>query len=194
MRVVVVEHLSLDGVAQGPARPEEDPSDGFTQSGWAVERGGDPALGAAMSERMGPGFAWLFGRRSYDDMLAHWNATGGPFKDGLNTATKYVATSSPATLTWPNSVALTGDVPAEVARLRAQDGGNLVVMGSARLVQSLLAHGQVDELLLMVHPVVLGSGRRLFGDAPASFDLAGCTTTDAGVVLLSYLRAATETA
>src|SRR4051794_2941964 len=182
MRVLVINHVTLDGVLQGPGRPDEDTRDGFRHGGWAGERSA-PTMQAAMGERMGDGFSWLFGRRSYDDMLSHWNAVGGPFKDGLNDATKYVASSDPhAELPWPNSRLLTGDVPAEVAALREQHGGRLVVMGSAQLVQSLLPHGLVDELLLFTHPVVLGSGRRLFGpeDEPHELQLVDCTTTPSG--------------
>jgi dihydrofolate reductase len=191
MTLLVVNHVSLDGVLQAPARPDEDTSGGFRHGGWASAAAADPALGAAMGERMGSSFSWLFGRRSYDDMLTHWNAAGGPFKDGLNATTKYVATSSADTeLPWPNSVRLTGDVPAEVARLRADQTGNLVVMGSAQLVQSLLPHDLVDELLLFVHPVVLGSGKRLFGADPEvqRFTLTGCTPTASGVLVASYAR------
>jgi dihydrofolate reductase len=188
MRVLVINHVSLDGVLQGPGRPDEDTRGGFRHGGWAQARQ-DPAIGAAMGERMGQGFSWLFGRRSYDDMLGHWNAVGGPFKDGLNHVTKYVASShADAELPWPNSVLLTGDVPAEVAKLREQPGGNLVVMGSAQLVQSLLPDGLVDELLLFVHPIVLGSGQRLFGpdDEAHQLELVECVSTDVGVVVATY--------
>jgi dihydrofolate reductase len=188
VRVLVVNHVTLDGVMQGPGRPDEDTRDGFRHGGWA-QAANDPAMGAAMSERMGEGFSWLFGRRSYDDMLAHWNEVGGPFKDGLNGPTKYVASSNPdAHLPWPNSTLLTGDVPAAVASLRERPGGNLVVMGSAKLVQSLLPHGLVDEFLLMIHPLVLGSGRRLFGpdDDAHRLELVGCTPTASGVLMATY--------
>ncbi len=190
MRVLVINHVSLDGVLQGPGRPDEDTRDGFRHGGWAAERS-DPTMAATMGERMGEGFSWLFGRRSYDDMLSHWNEVGGPFKDGLNNATKYVASSDPqAELPWPSSTLLTGDVPAGVAALRERPGGNLVVMGSARLVQSLLPVGLVDELLLFVHPVVLGSGRRLFGPDEDAHELTlvDCTSTERGVIVADYLR------
>lgn len=189
MRVVVVNHLSLDGVMQGPGRPDEDTRGGFRHGGWVSSGADDPAVGAALGERMGGEFSWLFGRLSYEGMLSHWNEVGGPFKDGLNATTKYVASSDPdADLPWPNSVLLTGDVPAAVGALRDEPGGNLVVMGSGALVRSLLPHGLVDELFLMVHPVVLGSGRRLFGDAdePLGLELATSGTTEAGVLLLTY--------
>ena len=110
MRIVVINHVTLDGVMQGPGRPDEDTRDGFTQGGWA-EPGNDPAMLEAIGERMGkPDGGLLLGRRSYEDMLSTWNARGGPFKDGLNAARKYVASSRPTTqLEWPNSTpAITG--------------------------------------------------------------------------------------
>jgi dihydrofolate reductase len=191
MSILVINHVTLDGVLQAPARPDEDTSGGFRHGGWVGEAGADPEFGAAMGARMRPGFSWLFGRRSYDDMLGHWNVEGGPFKDGLNGTTKYVATAHPdAELPWPNSVALSGDVPAEVSTLRAQ-GSDLVVMGSAHLVQTLLPHDLVDELLLFIHPVVLGSGKQLFGEDSEAhrFTLTSCTSTGSGVVVASYARA-----
>ena len=192
MSVVVVNHVSLDGVMQSPGRPDEDPRDGFAHGGWAASADGsadDPAIGPAMTSVMGARFSWLFGRRSYDEMLGHWNAVGGPYKDGLNAATKYVASSDPdASLPWPNSRLLTGDVPAAVAGLRDEAPGNLVVMGSGVLIRSLLPHGLVDELLLIVHPLTLGSGRRLFPDDGAlrRFDLVGAEPTRSGLVLARY--------
>lgn len=188
MRVLVVDHLSLDGVLQGPGHPDEDTRNGFHHGGWA-QPDNDPAMGAAMGERMGGDFSWLFGRRSYDNLLSHWNEAGGPFKDGLNQTLKYVASSDPqADLPWPNSTLLTGDVPAAVADLRRKPGGNLVIMGSGQLIRSLLPHGLIDELFLMIHPVVLGSGQRLFGSGEASrrFQLIASTTTATGVMLSTY--------
>jgi dihydrofolate reductase len=138
---------------------------------------------------MGREFSWLFGRRSYEDMLGHWNEVGGPFKDGLNQTLKYVASSSPDTdLPWPNSRLLSGDVPAKVAALREQPGGNLVIMGSGQLVRSLLPHRLVDELFLMIHPVVLGSGQRLFGPAHdrMPLTLVRSAATSTGVILATY--------
>ena len=180
--------FNLDGVFQGPGRPDEDTRDGF-RNGGSAEQDNDPAMGAAMGERTGQDFSWLFGRRSYDDLLTHWNQAGGPFKDGLNNVRKYVASSSPdADLPWPNSTLLSGDVPAEVAALRGQPGGNLVIMGSGQLIQSLLPHGLVDELLLMIHPLLLGSGHRLFGpeDEAHHLRLVDCTPTATGVLMATY--------
>lgn len=188
MRVVVVNHVSLDGVIQGPGRADEDTRNGFAHGGWA-QQGNDATMSDAMGERMGESFSWMFGRRSYDDMLSHWNAVGGPFKDGLNNAPKYVASStSDTTLPWPNSTLLTGNVPAAVAELREQSGGNLVIMGSGQLIRSLLPHGLVDELLLMIHPIVLGSGQRLFGaDGDVHrLRLVDSRPTETGVLLATY--------
>jgi dihydrofolate reductase len=189
MRVVVVNHISLDGVLQGPGRPDEDLRDDFRQGGWARHGAEDAAIGAALAKRMGDGFSWLFGRRSYEDMLEHWNEVGGPFKDGLNKTTKYVASSNSDTdLPWPNSRLLSGDVPAAVSALREQAGGNLVIMGSGQLIRSLLPHGLVDELFLLIHPLVLGSGQRLFGpaDEQMPLTLVDSAATATGVMLTTY--------
>jgi dihydrofolate reductase len=189
MRVVVINHVTLDGVLQGPGRPDEDTRHGFRHGGWAQQAAGDPAIGPALGERMGRGFSWLFGRRSYEDMLGHWNKVGGPFKDGLNQTLKYVASSNPDTdLPWPNSSVLSGDVPAAVAALREQPGGNLVIMGSGQLIRTLLPHGLVDEMFLLIHPVVLGSGQRLFGPADdrISLTLIDTAATSTGVIMATY--------
>jgi dihydrofolate reductase len=188
VRVLVVNHISLDGVLQGPGRPDEDARDGFRHGGWAHDSN-DPLMGTVMGERMGSDFSWLFGRRSYDDMLAHWNQAGGSFKDGLNRVRKYVASSRPdAELPWPNSTVLSGDVPAKVAALREQEGGNLVIMGSGQLIRSLLPRDLIDELFLMIHPLVLGSGHRLFGPdrEPHGLRLIDCTPTTTGVLMATY--------
>ena len=161
-RVIVMNGVSLDGVMQAPGRPDEDARDGFEHGGWAVPYG-DDAMVAKMGERMGEDRAWLFGRRSYEDLLAIWNARGGPFKDAFNGAQKYVASANPATrLEWPNSTLLHGDVPAAVADLKRSQSANLVILGSGVLIGSLMAGDLIDEYLLMITPLVLGSGRRLF--------------------------------
>jgi dihydrofolate reductase len=189
MRVVVVNHLSLDGVMQAPGRADEDTRGGFSHGGWATARN-DAAMSEAIGERMGaPGGGLLLGRRSYEDMLAAWNDRGGPYKDALNEAPKYVASTSPTTpLEWPNSTLLHGDVPAAVADLKRGSGGNLVIMGSGQLIRSLLPHGLIDEYLLMIHPLLLGGGRRLFGDDDqfAELQLLDCTATGKGVLLSTY--------
>jgi dihydrofolate reductase len=186
----MLNHVTLDGVMQGPGRRDEDTRDGFAHGGWAVARG-DEAIGAKMGERMGGNRAFLFGRRTYEQLLASWNAQGGPFKDALNNARKFVASSNPATrLDWPSSTLLHGDIPVAVAELKKNDPANLVIMGSGVLIGSLIAADSIDEYLLMIHPVVLGAGRRLFPPgAQASLRLVESVTTRTGVLLASYGRA-----
>ncbi len=186
-RIVVMNQVTLDGVMQGPGRPDEDTRDGFGRGGWAVPRG-DEVMVAKMGERMGGDRAFLFGRRTYEDLLASWNAQGGPFKEALNNTRKYVASSNPATrLDWPNSTLLRGDIPAAVADLKQSSGTNLVIMGSGVLIGSLMAADLIDEYLLMIHPLVLGTGRRLFpGGVHVSLRLTDSVTTATGVVIATY--------
>jgi len=186
-RVIVMNGMTLDGVMQSPARPDEDTRDGFEHGGWAVPYS-DEAMVAKMGERMGGDRSWLFGRRTYAEVLATWNARGGPFKDVLNDARKYVASSNPATrLEWPNSTLLHGDVPAAVADLKQSSGTNLVIMGSGVLIGSLMAADLIDEYLLMIAPLVLGTGRRMFPEGVhASLRLVDSETTNKGVVIAIY--------
>jgi len=190
MRVVVVNHLTLDGVMQAPGHAEEDRRGGFDHGGWATGGADDPKVAAAFGERLGtPGGALLLGRRSYEGMLGGWNERGGPFKDALNAATKYVVSRSPDThLEWPNSTLLSGDVIAAVRELREREGGNLAIMGSGELVRSLLPHGLVDELLLVIHPLILGEGLRLFEDGEGSVHLRlkSGDAVDGGVIIAAY--------
>jgi dihydrofolate reductase len=190
MRTVAIEHLSLDGVMQGPGHADEDRRGEFSQGGWAAGAD-DPKVTAAIGERMAtPGGGLLLGRRSYEGMLSGWNERGGPYKDALNAATKYVVSHSPETyLAWPNSTLLSGDVPAAVRELRTREGGDLVIMGSGELIRALLPHGLVDELLLIIHPLVLGEGLRLFehGSGTVSLRLTGCEPVAGGVILATYV-------
>lgn len=185
--VIVMNNVSLDGVMQGPGRPDEDTRDGFALGGWGVPYG-DEATVAKMGQRMGGDRAFLFGRRTYEQLLSSWNERGGPFKDALNATDKYVASSDPAArLEWPNSTLLHGDVPAVVAELKQQSPRNLVIMGSGVLIASLMAADVIDEYLLMIAPVVLGAGRRLFPEGVhATLRLIESAATDKGVVLATY--------
>jgi dihydrofolate reductase len=188
MRIVVVNHLTLDGVMQSPGRADEDTRGGFGHGGWAVGTD-DNALARAVGERMG-GAELLLGRRSYDDMLGSWNERGGPFKEALNGVRKHVVSGDRGVeLRWPNSDLIHGDVPAAVRELRGREGTNLVVMGSGELIRSaLLPHGLVDELLLMIHPLVLGEGQSLFGSGgePAALRLTAVEATESGVIVAAY--------
>jgi dihydrofolate reductase len=186
-KVIVMNAMTLDGVMQGPGRPDEDTRGGFAYGGWGIPYS-DEAMVAKMGERMGADRAFLFGRRTYEELLTTWNARGGRFKDALNNAHKYVASSNPATkLDWPNSTLLGGDVPAAVADLKGSSATNLVIMGSGVLIGSLMAADLIDEYLLMIAPLVLGSGRRLFaGGAKASLRLVDSSTTSTGVLIATY--------
>jgi len=186
-KVIVMNWVTLDGVMQGPGRPDEDTRDGFALGGWGIPYG-DEATVAKMGERMGGNRAWLFGRRTYEGLLASWNARGGPFKVALNSIHKYVASSNPATrLDWPNSTLLHGDIPAAVAELKQSSTANLVTMGSGVLIGSLMAADLIDEYLLMIAPLVLGTGRRLFpGGTQASLRLVDSITTSTGVLIATY--------
>ena len=191
-RIVVMNHVTLDGVMQGPGRADEDTRGGFTQGGWGHRSATpDDAASQAMGDRMtaGGGLAgWLFGRRTYEEVLATWNARGGPFKDALNNSPKYVASATATEpLPWPNSTLLRGDVVAALRALKAQSGGVLAIMGSGVLIGSLMAANLIDEYLLMIHPLVLGTGRRLFpGGVPVSLRLTDSVTSATGVLIATY--------
>ena len=192
-RIVVMNHVTLDSVMQGPGRADEDTRDGFTQGGWASRSvTPDDATGKTMGERMaaGGGLAgWLFGRRTYEDLLSYWNQQpDSPFGPMLNNAPKYVAsTTLSEPLPWPNSTLLRGDIAHAVGTLKTQSDGVLAIMGSGVLIGSLMAAGLIDEYLLMIHPLVLGSGRRLFPEgAQASLRLSDSVTTAGGVVIANY--------
>ena len=189
MRIVVINHVTLDGVMQGPGRPDEDTRDGFTHGGWAAERAGDDVIMTAVGERLAASGGLLLGRRTYQDILGYWNTQDSPFRDALNNAPKYVASNSlTEPLPWPNSTLLSGDIPAAVAELKQSPGDDLHVMGSGALIQSLGPLGLIDEYLLAIHPLVLGTGHRLFADgfAPTTFDLVGTTPTTTGVIIATY--------
>ena len=188
-RVVVVNHLTLDGVMQAPGRPDEDRRGGFEHGGWARPYN-DSVMGSVLGERIAKGGALLLGRRTYEDFAAFWpNQEDNPFTAVLNDRQKYVASTTLAEpLSWRNSTLLTGDAAEAVARLKEQPGQDLVVLGSGALVQSLMRRHLVDEYVLLIHPVVLGAGRRLFpdGGACATLRLVASVTTTTGVVIATY--------
>lgn len=191
-QIVVMNHVTLDGVMQGPGRPDEDTRGEFTLGGWASRSATpDDAAARAMGERMaaGGGLAgWLFGRWTYESLLSTWNERGGPFKEALNNAPKYVATTTlEEPLPWPNSTRLRGCISAAVAALKTQSVGVLGIMGSGVLIHSLMAADLIDEYLLMIHPLVLGTGQRLFPHGvQLPLRLTDSVTTAAGVVIATY--------
>jgi len=177
---------------QAPGRAGEDTRDGFQHGGWSPPYG-DEVMGQAMGARMMQSGGLLFGRRTYEDLLAYWNSqTGSPFTDALNTTPKYIATATlHQPLPWPNSSVLAGNVAGAVAGLRNKAGKDLYIMGSGALIQSLMPRNLTDEYVLMLHPLVLGSGRRLFpdGSPSARLRLTGSLTTTTGVVIATYQTA-----
>lgn len=188
-KVVVIEHLTLDGVMQSPGHADEDPRDGFTHGGWAARRQ-DPLMQQVMGRHMGENWALLAGRTTYVRFADFWPKQGdNPFTLALNQATKYVAsTTLREPLTWQNSVLLEGDAAEGVARLKEELEANLVVFGSGVLVRSLMRRQLVDDLVLLTHPLVLGTGRRLFehpGDC-AALQLVESTVTTNGVIVAVY--------
>src|SRR5262249_2673153 len=187
-RVVVLNHVTLDGVMQAPGRPDEDTRRGFEQGGWAIPNSED-GIAAALAERMAESGGLLLGRRSYEDMLGYWNTQDSPFKDALNMAPKYIASRTlREPLPWPNSTLLEGDAVEAVAELKKRPGNDLGIMGSGELIRSLIPAGLVDEYLLMIPPCILGRGRRLFpDDGPAqSLRLVDSKTATTGVVIATY--------
>jgi dihydrofolate reductase len=185
--VVVLNHITLDGVMQGPGRPDEDTRDGFAHGGWSMGDN-DDVMGQALGLRLAESGGLLLGRRSYEDMLAYWNTTDSPFKDALNNAPKYVVSNSSEPPSWPNSTPLTGDVPKAVSELKKRPGGDLHIMGSGVLIRSLMPHGLIDEYMLLIHPLVLGSGHKLFQDGGplTTLRLVESVTTTKGVMIATY--------
>jgi dihydrofolate reductase len=186
-RLVVINHVSLDGVMQAPGRPDEDQRGGFEHGGWAIPDN-DQIMGEALGKWMGGAYSLLLGRRSYDDMLTAWNRMGGPFKDALNNTEKYVASRNPQTrLSWPNSTLLEGDVAGSVTALKQDLSEDLVIMGSGELIASLMTVKAIDVFVLMIHPLLLGVGRRLFSaDTYAPLRLVDTRSTTKGVLLATY--------
>jgi dihydrofolate reductase len=181
--------MSMDGVVQAPGRPDEDTRDGFDRGGWAVPYNDD-----VMAQRMGEGMAssgaMLFGRRTYEDFYGYWpQQTDNPFTPYLNQVTKYVVSNTlTEPLPWQNSILLPGDAAASVGALKAESGPDLGIVGSVQLVGSLLAAKLIDRLVLLIHPLVLGQGHRLFAERGPGVDLelVDSLATSKGVIIATY--------
>ena len=189
-RVVVFNHVTLDGVMQAPGRPDEDRRGGFKHGGWAASRM-DPETAGAAAKSMAQSTALLLGRRTYQDFASFWpKQKDNPFTEILNNAHKYVASKRlKEPLPWRNSTLLKGDAGAAVARLKKKKTSqDLVILGSGDLIQSLMQRNLIDEYILMIHPLVLGTGRRLFtnGGKFAALELAEARPTPSGVVIATY--------
>lgn len=189
-KIIAAAFVSLDGVMQAPGGPEEDPTGGFTKGGWATGYFDDMLFGV-VGEMFERPFDLLLGRKTYDIFAAHWPyVTDDPIGPLFDRVTKYVATHRPDSLSWKNTKPLGDDVPGALAALKRDDGPDLLIQGSSELIQTLLAHDLIDRFQLMVMPLVLGPGKKLFGDGtmPAAMKLASSTVSTTGVVVASYER------
>ena len=184
-KLKIIEHISLDGVIQ-PGGPNED-SD-YAHGGWTAPYR-NPAGAALVAGAQGQGFDLLVVRRTYDLWSGFWpKAPSSPMADGLNAATKYVATHRPESLEWGPFEGLGPDIVEDIRRVKSQDGPDLILWGSSTLTSTLLEHGLADEAVLIVSPVLLGTGKRFFAEGtPArAFELVGTTATPTGVLLNTY--------
>ena len=185
-KIRIIEHMSLDGVIQAPGGPNEDGD--YPYGGWAVPHS-DPAGGEAIVAAQGDAFDLLLGRRTYDIFSGYWSKAGkNPMADSLNAATKYVATHRPDSLGWGPAEDLGADIVAGVRRIKAKDGPDLIVWGSSTLTPVLLEHGLADEILLLVFPVLLGTGKRFFsaGAPPRELALVRTKAASSGVIISTY--------
>ena len=195
MRIVLSDFISLDGVVQAPGGAEEDTDGGFAHGGWSMPYF-DDSMGAAIGQAMAATTALLFGRRTWQGMAAAWpERSDDPFAERMNQFRKYVAsrTLSQDDLTWANSILLPADdAIGAIRRLKDDGDGDLQVMGSSTLARALVGAGLVDEYLLMIEPIVLGGGKRLFPDDGQArpLELVASTTTPTGVLLCTYRPAA----
>lgn len=190
-KITVIEFVTLDGVMQAPGGPEEDTSGGFAYGGWTASYF-DESTGGIMAEQMSlDNVELLLGRKTYEIFASYWpdHASDWP---GINEVKKYVVSNNASLKTeWENSVLISGDVVEEIKKLKDQDGPDLHVWGSSELVQVLLKHDLVDELWLKIFPIVLGTGKKLFGEGtiPKAFTLTNSSVTPSGVIVADYARA-----
>ena len=190
--ITVTNHVTLDGVMQAPGRPDEDTRGNFAHGGWATPRN-DQVMAEVMGKGMADPGPLLLGRRTYEDFYGFWpKQTDNPFTDVLNNVQKYVvSTTLSEPLPWANSTLIEGDVVAAVSELKRQTERDIGILGSGELIGALRQAGLIDRYVLMIHPLVLGSGKRLFEDAAAfeELRLVESVTTTTGVVIATYERA-----
>ena len=188
-KIIVLEHISLDGVIQAPGGPEEDTSGGFAYGGWAAPYD-DDILGAALKKQMDSPFDLLLGRKTFDIWAAFWPQHADVWP-GVMTATKYVASNTMTSSEWQPSVFLNGDIARKVAKLKQEQGPHLHIWGSGNLLQTLIKHDLVDVFWLMIYPITLGSGKHLFADGTiaAAFKVTESIVGSNGVIVVNYERA-----
>ncbi len=188
-KVIVLEHISLDGVIQAPGGPDEDTSGGFAHGGW-ISAHSDAVLGTALRKQMNLPFDLLLGRTTFEIWEPYWphHADAWP---NVNAATKYVASNTRTSSVWQPSVFLNGDIAEKVTKIKQQSGPDLHVWGSGNLIQTLIRHDLVDAFWLMIYPLTLGAGKRLFADGtiPAAFKVTESLVTPKGVIVMNYERA-----
>jgi len=189
-KIIVLEHISIDGVIQAPGGPEEDPSDGFAYGGWAGGKYSDETSGTALRKQMNTPFDLLLGRKTFDIWEGYWPQHSDDWP-GVKTATKYVASNTRTSSEWQPSVFLNGDIPEKVVKLKQEKRPDLNVWGSGNLLQTLIKADLVDVFWLMVYPITLGRGKRLFADGaiPAAFKVTESMVTPTGVIFVTYERA-----
>jgi dihydrofolate reductase len=186
-KIRIIEHISLDGVIQAPGGPEEDPN-GFAYGGWAAPHE-DPAAGEAIVAAHGEDFDLLLGRRTYDIWTRFWpKAPKSPMADSINSATKFIATHRPKTLEWGPVEDLGADIVKGVRRLKETDGPHLIVWGSSTLTPVLLEHELADEVMLLIFPILIGTGKRFFADGtpPRELALVSTKAVSSGVIISTY--------
>jgi dihydrofolate reductase len=188
-KVIVLEHISLDGVIQAPGGPDEDTSGDFAYGGWIAPYS-DAILGTALRKQMNLPFDLLLGRKTFEIWATYWPHHGDAWP-GVNAATKYVASNTITSAEWQPSVFLNGDIAEKVAKIKGQQGPDLHVWGSGNLIQTLIRHDLVDAFWLMIYPITLGGGKRLFADGtiPAAFKVTESTVSSNGVIVVNYERA-----
>ncbi|MGB3537797.1 MAG: dihydrofolate reductase family protein [Mesorhizobium sp.] len=183
--------ISLDGVMQAPGGPEEDPTGGFSFGGWTVPFWNEDGMDEVMGEIFSTPYELLLGRKTYDIFAAYWpHHADNPIGEQFNAVTKYVATSSPETLAWQNSKPLGTDILASLRELKKQEGPDLLIQGSGQLARTLFASDLIDKFTVLVFPVLLGKGKRLFGDSamPVSLRQTRAKTSGNGVSSATYER------
>lgn len=187
-KIIVLEHISLDGVIQAPGGPEEDVSGGFVHGGW-ISPYSDEISGALLRKQMNSPFDLLLGRKTFDIWAPYWPKHADAWPN-VNTATKYIASNTVTSHDWQPSIFLNGDIAEKVAKIKQQQGPDLHVWGSGNLLQTLIKHDLVDVFWLMIYPITLGSGKRLFADGaiPATFKMTEGTFTSKGVIVVNYER------
>ncbi|HEY9076167.1 MAG TPA: dihydrofolate reductase family protein [Anaerolineaceae bacterium] len=187
-KVIVLEHISLDGVIQAPGGPDEDTSGGFVHGGWIAPYS-DAILGAALRRQMDLPFDLLLGRKTYEIWAPYWPHHGDIWH-GVNQAIKFVASNTMTSGEWQPSVFLSGNIAEKITQIKQQPGPDLHVWGSGNLIQTLLRHDLIDVFWLMIYPLTLGTGKRLFADGtlPRSFKVTESIATPIGVMVMNYER------